>query len=129
MTEDDEKKIDVIKWSCGNGYAEGFEYRELSDKYVMLSFPLYEHWHEIEWWLNDRLFLSVGWPLFLQKTIEGITQSNNDWFMKQDCEGIQVYPHIKKIGYLKQKMVHFSLYDSIDAARLAAITWVMENSR
>lgn len=121
MTET-EKKIEVIRFSCAHGYAEGFEYHQEtinSEEYI--RYP--GGYCSPDWFLDDPL----AWPLFLQRTIEGINRNRFEvgWVINQ-FGGQLLCASYKEQDETEKYFTHSSGEE--DQAKLAAIIYVMEHS-
>jgi len=113
--------IELIKWGCQ--YAEEFEYKrsvmvkslgfrdtiEAPDGNIMV----YEDFDSKEW-------ITLYYPLFLQRVIEGVNKNDNDIVIVQDDNIIAV------VSYSFEKEVTIEDSGTPDQAKEAALIWIME---
>lgn len=121
---DTEKKIEVIRWACANGYAEGFELDLRLGKDVLICPD--QSWVYITGNINPS---DSPWlPHFYTRTIEGILDHK-----LYDIDFFKMY-----IPETKWKMMlndidtgvthHYVMGNTPDQAKLSAIIYVMEHS-
>lgn len=121
MVEDDEKKIEVIKWSCGNGLAEGFEVGVANDSDVLF---LPNGDNATIRYLHLNRYRPLWWPLFLQRTVQGLEKKGT--IVRAD------YDHETENDYwpwVDNQWISKRCYAGVDEAIYQALLWIMENSR
>ena len=117
-----EQRIELIKWSCENGYADGFGPIETEPR-LMCKVPVSSnHLCSEHIYIEDCAFWdNIYYPLFLQRTIEGINRIFEEWRITQTNSLV--------LAILKEESGDaFMLknYPTIDQAKESALLYIME---
>lgn len=118
---DDEKKIEVIKWSCAHGLADGFDLG-IVNGLESLIFPNGDY-TTIQFFAINR-YKPLWWPLFLQRTVQGLEKKGTIVRADYDPETENDY-----WPWVANQWVSKRCYAGVDEATYQAITWIMGNSR
>jgi hypothetical protein len=128
------EKIDVLKWACYNNYAEGFSLMKFGDDCIGYSYSI-DVMETYSFGLGCirglgpnkdgfEKFWKIIWPLFLQKTIQGLIK-NSEWSITHYFGGIEA-----EIPRVNDKFFSVSINDekdSFDNAMFSVIKWIKEN--
>lgn len=131
-----EQRIKLIKWSCENGYADGFGVVERENDFAIVSPDWKQHpilTEENHYTMIDD---NCAYPLFLQRTRIGINKRYMDNNENGGDPYIDAEPGKICISYKKPRSLYnyrdfwLSDYDGSEEKALeAALFWLMEEMK
>lgn len=116
--------IDFIKWMCEKADNIGYDHEFGKDHIIFGNYAIY-NLQDPAFDLNEADWAYVYYPLLLQRAIEGVNKSNGRLDIEQDKSMIRICDNKNSIT----NRCTLDKYDSIDAAKEAALMWVFEQEK
>lgn len=102
--------------------AEGFSLEKFEDK-EFIRWPDDDVFnHSIEESLEDEFFLLVGFPLFLQRAIEGVNR-DTEW------EIVMTKHFVMLIHLIDNRAFEAKIDNNPDQAKISALQWIMDQEK